>query len=746
MKLAREFDARFEALLLTGRISKWYSAIGNEGVTVPAGLALEAGDVLCSLHRDVGAILAYYLDPARAFPGFGFGVPDARRPEPEELFYRLACQMFGKAEGFSHGIERSYHYGHFDDAAGIAHVGMISHLGAMIPVAAGCAFAMKRNGGDRVAINFIGEGGTSTGDFHEGMNLAAVWKLPLVLVIENNRYAFSTPARHQYACLQLSDRGPGYGIPALTVNGNDPDEMAETLGKAVARARAGAGPTLVEAVVGRLRGHAEGDGSMKVVPQQELELYQSQDCVPVYARRLESEGLLDPATEMRLHARVAELVETAIDRALEAAPPDPNEAFRPVFAEPSARLRPRRAEPARSRRGEDTAGDGGDPGELGDEATVLLARPPVPARGEAAEQSAPEDTVAAAATGALLAAGEAPAAMAAFTGGAVGSIGAGEVTYLDAIHQALKEEMDRDPSIVLLGQDIAAFEGAFRVTRGLHARWPDRVLDTPISESATLGLAAGAALFGYLPVVEMQFADFVSCGFNQIVNVIAKLFYRFERPCPVVVRLPGGGGVGAGAGHSQNPEAWFAHVAGLKVLCPATAADAKGLLKSALRDANPVIFCENKFLYRRVKEILPAGDHLTPIGKAQVLRAGSDLTFVAYGAATWIAMEAAAALAKEGVEAEVVDLRSLVPYDEETVLASVQKTNRAIVIHEAQLTGGFGGEIAARLADRAFAFLDAPVKRVAYPDRPCPYSRILEQALLPDRDKLLAAAREVLAF
>ncbi|MEO8275767.1 MAG: dehydrogenase E1 component subunit alpha/beta [Thermoanaerobaculia bacterium] len=721
MKLAREFDARFEAMLLTGRISKWYSAIGNEGITVPAGLTLEAGDVLCSLHRDVGAILAFYLDPARAFPGFGFGASDGRRPEPEALFYRLACQVLGKDEGFSRGIERSYHYGYFDDPSGIAHVGMISHLGSMIPVATGCAFAMKRDGGDRVAINFIGEGGTSTGDFHEGMNLAAVWKLPLVLVIENNRYAFSTPAKNQYACLQLSDRGPGYGIPALTVNGNDPDEMAETLGRAVARARAGGGPTIVEAVVGRLRGHAEGDGSMKVVPEQELELYQAQDPVPVYARRLASEGVLDPDTLDRLHARVSELVETAIDRALAAAGPVPEVAFRPVFADPSARVRPRRVAPVA-------------PAEPVEDDTVLLPRDSAISEGEAAEQPAANADA------------DAPTAMAAFTGGAVGPTRAGEVTYLDAIHQALREEMERDPSIVLLGQDIAVFEGAFRVTKGLHARWPDRVLDTPISESGTLGLAAGAALFGYLPVVEMQFADFVSCGFNQIVNVIAKLFYRFERPCPVIVRLPAGGGVGAGAFHSQNPEAWFAHVAGLKVLCPATAADAKGLLKSALRDANPVIFCENKYLYRRVKEVLPAGDHLTPIGKAQILRSGTDLTFIAYGASTWIAMDAAEALAKEGVEAEVVDLRSLVPYDEETVLESVRKTNRAVVVHEAQLTGGFGGEIAARLADAAFAFLDAPVKRVAYPDRPSPYSRVLEQALFPDREKLLAAAREVLAF
>lgn len=743
MKLAREFDARFEAMLLTGRVSKWYSAIGNEGITVPAGLALEAGDVLCSLHRDVGAILSFYLDPAQAFPGFGFGAPDGRRSEPEALFFRLACQVLGKAEGFSHGIERSYHYGHFDEAAGISHVGMISHLGSMIPVAAGCAFAMKRNGGDRVAINFIGEGGTSTGDFHEAMNLAAVWKLPLVLVIENNRYAFSTPARNQYACVQLSDRGPGYGIPALTVNGNDPDEMAATLAKAVSRARAGGGPTLIEAVVGRLRGHAEGDGSMKVVPQEELDLYLSQDPVPVYAGRLANEGLLDLETEQRLHARVAELVETAIDRALAAAPPAPEEAFRPVLAEPGARLFPRCVSPNFPVLAPPPGA--GDPADgLVEDLTDLLGKSFDPAHGEAADADAGE--VEAASAVIAIADPDIPTAMDAFTGGAVGPTKAGEVTYLDAIHQALQEEMEHDSSIVLLGQDIAQFEGAFRVTKGLHARWPDRVLDTPISESGTLGLAAGAALFGYLPVVEMQFADFVSCGFNQIVNVIAKLFYRFERPCPVIVRLPAGGGVGAGAFHSQNPEAWFAHVAGLTVLCPATAVDAKGLLKSALRGANPVIFCENKFLYRRVKATLPAGEHLTPIGKAHVMRAGTDITFVAYGASTWIAMDAAEALAAEGVEAEVVDLRSLVPYDEETVLASVQKTNRAVVVHEAQLTGGFGGEIAARLADRAFAFLDAPVKRVAYPDRPSPYSRVLEHALFPDRDKLLTAAREVLAF
>ena len=342
-------------------------------------------------------------------------------------------------------------------------------------------------------------------------------------------------------------------------------------------------------------------------------------------------------------------------------------------------------------------------------------------------------------------------AMAAFAPDAAPAVhvprGEGEVsTYLDAIHQALREEMERDPSVVLMGQDIGAFEGAFRVTRGLHARWPGRVLDTPIAEAGTVGIAAGAALLGFRPVVEMQFADFVSNAFNQLVNVAGKLYYRFARPCPLVVRLPSGGGVGAGPFHSQNPEGWFAHAGGLKVVCPATARDARALLKAAIRDPNPVVFCEHKFLYRRIKEVLPAGDDVLELGRARVLREGRDLTLVGYGASTWLCLEAAEALAAEGVAAEVVDLRTLVPYDEATVLASVQKTARAVVVHEDLLTAGFGAEVAARLADAAFPWLDAPIKRVAYPDRPSPYVKSLEAELLPDRGKVLAAAREALAY
>jgi 2-oxoisovalerate dehydrogenase E1 component len=674
MKLTRDFDSRFEALLLTGRVSKWYSEVGNEATTIPAGLAIGPGDALCTLHRDLGAILAVYLDPARAFPGFGFGapgVPDDRRPDPEAILYRLACQLLGKADGFSQGFERSFHYGYLAPEEGILHVGMISHLGTMIPVAAGCGFAFKQSGSDRIAINFIGEGATSTGDFHEGLNIAAVWKLPLVLVVENNGYAFSTPARLQYAAERLSDRAIGYGIAGETVDGNDPDAMAEALARAVARARAGEGPTLLEAMLGRMRGHSEGDDSLKVVPPDELAVYRAADPVPAYARRLEADGVLDAATRQRLEARIAELVERALGKALDAAPPDPALALRPVFA---------------------------------------------------------------------------PAAPAIITGDKKDSKDRREITYIDAINQGLLEEMECDESVIYMGQDIGVFEGAFRSTKGLYVRWPHRVLDTPIAESGTLGVAIGAALLGYRPVVEMQFGDFISCGFNQLVNVAAKLFYRWEVPCPIVVRLPTGGGVQAGPFHSQNPEGWFAHTAGIKVVCPATAADARGLLKAAIRDPNPVMLFEHKFLYRRIKEILPAGNGVAVLGEARVVRPGRHLTLVGYGVSTWTCLEAAEELAKEGIEAEVIDLRTLVPYDEETVLTSVKKTGRALVVHEAQQTLGFGAEVAARLADAAFPWLDAPVRRVTYPDRPVPYARVLENVLLPSREKVVAEARALLAF
>jgi 2-oxoisovalerate dehydrogenase E1 component beta subunit len=321
------------------------------------------------------------------------------------------------------------------------------------------------------------------------------------------------------------------------------------------------------------------------------------------------------------------------------------------------------------------------------------------------------------------------------------------VTYLEAIRLAMLEEMERDPRVFVIGEDVGTYGGAFRVTAGFLERFGEaRVIDTPVSETAIVGASIGAALMGLRPIAEMQFIDFISCTFDMIVNYAAKSRYRWGAGVPLVVRGPAGGGVHGGPFHSQNPEAYFMNVPGLKIVAPGTAADAKGLMTAAIRDPDPVIFLEHKFLYRRIKEVLPAMAALEPLGRARVAREGSDVTLVGYGATTWTCLEAAEVLESEGVAAEVVDLRTLVPYDEAAVLASVQKTSRAVVVHEDLLTAGFGAEVAARLADAAFPWLDAPVKRVAYPDRPSPYAKVLEGQLLPDREKVLAAAREVLRY
>ncbi|MGH9667965.1 MAG: alpha-ketoacid dehydrogenase subunit beta [Bryobacteraceae bacterium] len=320
-------------------------------------------------------------------------------------------------------------------------------------------------------------------------------------------------------------------------------------------------------------------------------------------------------------------------------------------------------------------------------------------------------------------------------------------TYLEAIREGIGEEMERDPNVFLLGEDIGIYGGAFKVTAGLLERFGERrVIDTPISESAIVGAAIGASLAGLRPVAEMQFADFITCGYDQIVNFAAKCRYRWGAPVPIVIRAPSGGGIHGGPFHSQNPEAWFVRTPGLKVVAPATPSDAKGLIKSSIRDNNPVLFFEHKALYRRVKEDLPQGDYTVPIGKARVFREGKDISIVTYGAMVYVAEEAAARLDKEGVSVEIVDLRTLLPLDEETILNSVRKTAKAILLHEDTLTGGLGGEIAARIAEKAFEHLDGPLVRIAAPDTPVPYSPPLEAAFLPSVDKVLDKARWLAAY
>ncbi|MBM3728281.1 MAG: alpha-ketoacid dehydrogenase subunit beta [Acidobacteria bacterium] len=320
-------------------------------------------------------------------------------------------------------------------------------------------------------------------------------------------------------------------------------------------------------------------------------------------------------------------------------------------------------------------------------------------------------------------------------------------TYLEAIRQGIWEEMERDPNVFLLGEDIGIYGGAFKVTQGMLERFGDkRVVDTPIAESAIVGAAIGASFMGLRPVAEMQFADFITCGFDQIVNFAAKSRYRWNAPAPIVVRAPSGGGIHGGPYHSQNPEAWFVHTPGLKVITPATAYDAKGLIKAAIRDNDPVIFFEHKALYRRVKEDLPEGEYTVPIGKARVHREGRDMSIITYGAMVHVAAEAAAQMEKEGVSTEVIDLRTLLPLDEETILASVRKTSKVIVLHEATITGGIGGEIAARITEKAFEWLDGPVVRIAAPDTPVPYSPPLEEAFLPNTATVVERARRLAAY
>lgn len=320
-------------------------------------------------------------------------------------------------------------------------------------------------------------------------------------------------------------------------------------------------------------------------------------------------------------------------------------------------------------------------------------------------------------------------------------------TYLEAIRQGIWEEMERDPNVFLLGQDIGVFGGAFKITAGMLDHFGERrVIDTPLSESGIIGAAIGASMFGLRAVAEMQFADFITCGFDQLVNFAAKCRYRWGAAIPLVVRAPSGGGNRGGPFHSQNPEAWFAHVPGLKVVTPATAYDAKGLIKSAIRDDDPVVFFEHKGLYRRIKEELPEGEYTVPIGKARVFREGRDLSIITYGAMVYVADDAAGTLAGEGVSVEIVDLRTVFPVDEEAVLASVRKTSKAIVLHEDTLTGGVGGEIAARIAERAFDSLDGPVVRVAAPDTPIPFSAPLEDAFLPNAAKVVEKARALLRY
>jgi 2-oxoisovalerate dehydrogenase E1 component len=643
--LPRLIEEKALLLLRQGKLSKWFSGMGQEAIAVGVTAALGEDDWILPMHRNLGVFTTREVDLGRLFR-----------------------QLFGKDGGFTKGRDRTFHFGLLEKRI----VGMISHLGAMMPVADGLALAAQLKREARVAATFTGDGATSEGDFHEAANLAAVWKLPVLFVIENNLYGLSTPVAEQYACRELADRGPGYGMPGLVVDGNDLLAVHRAVSEAAARARQGDGPTLLEFKTFRMRGHEEASGTA-YVPKELFEEWARKDPVLRFEQQLVASGILTPAERDALRAEMKPRIDALVDEALAA--PDP-------------------VSTAES--------------ELGDVYAPLRAQPVPPSA-------------------------EAVAA-------------ARETRYVDAISDGLRETMRRNPRVVLLGQDIAEYGGVFKVTEGFVAEFGrERVRNTPIIESGAVGAALGLALDGFVPMVEMQFGDFITCGFNQIVNNLAKTHYRWGAAVPVVLRVPVGGGVGAGPFHSQNVESWFTSVAGLKVVAPASPYDAKGLLIAAFEDGNPVLYLEHKLLYRSARGRVPAGHYSVPIGRARVAREGREATVVTYGVGVSWALEAAEKLAAEGREVEVVDLRSLLPWDRETVLSSVRNTSRALVLHEAPTTGGFGGELAAVIGREAFEWLDAPVARVGALDTPIPFSKALEEVYSP-RSRVLPALRDLLAY
>lgn len=642
LRLPRTIEEKMLRLIRQNRLSKWFSGYGQEAIAVGVAWALEEGDWLLPMHRNLGIWTTR-------------GVP--LRP--------LFCQLMGKAGGLTNGRDRTFHLGLPEHRI----VGMISHLGAMLPVADGLALAAQLKGSGDVACALIGEGATREGDFHEALSLAAVWKLPALFVVENNGYGLSTPAAEALPVEDVAEAAAGYGMPGEIVDGNDVLAVIDAVRRAAERARAGQGPTLLEMKTFRMRGHEEASGT-KYVPQALFDAWAPKDPLARFRSLVLEEGLIDEAALDALDAELAAEVEEVAEWAL-----------RQPEVESDAET----------------------------ERAAVFAPSPV-------RTTAPEGP-------------------------------SREIRFVDAVQEALRQAMEADERVVLMGQDIAEYGGVFKVTEGFVEHFGrERVRNTPIIESGAIGCAMGLALEGFRPVVEMQYADFISCGFNQIVNNLGTTHYRWGAPLAVTIRAPFGGGIGAGPFHSQSPEAWFTHAPGLKVVVPATPADAKGLLLAAIEEPNPVLFFEHKYLYRSLRGEVAEAPYTLALGEARVAREGEALTLVTWGVGVTWALEEARHWAEKGTEIEVVDLRTLVPWDRPAVLASLRKTGRLVVLHEAQRTGGFGAEVAAEMAEEAFEHLDAPPARVAAEDLPIPFSKGLEDAIYSARARLRAALERTLAY
>ncbi len=638
--LPRLIEEKMLVLLRQGKISKWFSGIGQEAISVGATLALEADEWIMPLHRNLGVFTT------RDMP-----------------LNKLFKQWQGNKDGYSNGRERSFHFGSREH-----HIcGMISHLGPQLAIADGVSLACKLSNENKLSLAFTGDGGTSEGDFHEALNVAAVWDLPVIFLIENNGYGLSTPVSEQYRCFSLVERAKGYGMEGVRIDGNNILEVYDTIKGVRQYCIENQKPYLIECMTFRMRGHEEASG-VKYVPPQLFDLWEKRDPVKTYQQFLMEQGVMDEQTIGQINNELKEYIETELKLAYEAAPLVAN-----TFQE------------------------------LKDVYAPLLAPPRVNEEKHSRFPAAP--------------ARQHPE---------TGNNTAPEKRFIDGIKEALQQSMQQHPELVLMGQDIAAYGGAFKITEGFVDEFgKERVRNTPICESAIIGAALGLSLKGYKAMVEMQFADFVSVGFNQIVNNLAKLYYRWGQQADVVVRMPTGGGVGAGPFHSQSNEAWFVHTPGLKVVYPSTPGDAKGLLIAAINDPNPVLYFEHKALYRSVSGPVPADVYETPIGKARLVQAGNDVTIITYGAGVHWAIDYAKN--HPAISIYILDLRTLLPLDYDAIAQAVKATGKVLVLHEDTLTGGIGGEVAAWISEHCFEKLDAPVMRCASLDTPIPFNLELEK-------------------
>ena len=623
--LPRLIEEKMLVLLRQGKISKWFSGIGQEAISVGVTMALQPGEWIMPLHRNLGVFTSRNMPLSKLFK-----------------------QWQGNKDGYSKGRERSFHFGSKEH-----HIcGMISHLGPQLAIADGVSLAHKLSNSNKVSVAFTGDGGTSEGDFHEALNVAAVWDLPVIFIIENNGYGLSTPVNEQYRCFSLVEKARGYGMEGIQIDGNNILEVYDTIKGIREYCITNQKPYLIECMTFRMRGHEEASGT-KYVPPHLFDLWQQKDPIKNYESYLLEQAVITEQTVLDIHANLKEYIETELKKGSDVATivPDTEEELEDIYAYPNYK-------------------------------PVYLNQSPV--------KPAPEKR------------------------------------FIDGIKDGLYQSMVQHPNLVIMGQDIAEYGGAFKITEGfVEAFGKERVRNTPICESAIVGVALGLAMESYKAVMEMQFADFVTVGFNQIINNLAKIHYRWGQNADVVIRMPTGGGVGAGPFHSQSNEAWFAHTPGLKVVYPSTPQDAKGLLIAAINDPNPVLFFEHKALYRSISGALPEAYYEIEIGKAKLVQTGDDITIITYGAGVHWAIQ----YAKDhpSVSTYILDLRTLLPLDYTAIKIAVEATGKVLLLHEDTLTGGIGGEIAAWVAENCFEHLDAPVIRCGSLDTPIPFNIDLEK-------------------